>query len=108
VSEGRRRRDLAARAARRIALGAVLPALGWFAASGCPVLEYGPAPEYGPGPCDPSIDLPQACAGDQECFDTHGAGWYCDDQALFFDGCDHQVVPQCVEGAGDDDSAVND
>ena len=84
----------------RIASLGSFPVITFFVGVGCPDYgmqpAYGPQPEYGVQDCDNFP--PAACIDDQECIDEYGEGWYCDEEALWFDGCDEYEHPQCVDG----------
>lgn len=49
--------------------------------------------------CEPMAFYgPQPCADDDECQADHGAGWYCDLENTFSDGCGNSTVwPVCAE-----------
>lgn len=84
------------RRARKLAGVGSFPIIAMLAGAGCPVDAYGPQPAYGiQDECD---EPPVACIDDQECIDDNGEGWYCDEQALWDDGCDIYEHPQCVDG----------
>ena len=81
------------RAGKLAALGS-FPVVALLVSPSC--LMYGPQPDYGVQGCDDYP--PAACIDDQECIDDNGEGWYCDEQALWDDGCDIYEHPQCVDG----------
>jgi len=83
------------RASKLASMGGV-PVLALLLSPGC--VAYGPQPVYGVQDCDDITDPPEACVYDQDCVDEHGDGWYCDENALWDDGCEVYEHPQCVDG----------